>query len=254
TYVAEVESMEDTPHGLEFIAVAPATGQASYEVYGSTVRQVVDAVNGHPQANDMVSALALYETPGNWDVANGVAATSLAGGVNPSPEAASVGQLLRFSTATITTDPPVWYFSVGSGSATEWKPLATQDGEETLSNKTLAAPVISGYTESSLASGTVGAAATLSLDGGTYLTATLTASTACTFTMPPVAIGKSFILLLKQAAATGNGTATFTGVIWNQDGAPVITATAGKMDILTFTSDGVDWFGSCSQGFTPSIP
>jgi hypothetical protein len=89
------------------------------------------------------------------------------------------------------------------------------------------------------------------LTNGTIQTATLTASTACTFTMPTATAGKSFVLLLKQAATTGNGTATFTGVKWNNVGAPTITATAGKMDILTFVADGTNWYGSFSQGYTP---
>jgi hypothetical protein len=33
--------------------------------------------------------------------------------------------------------------------------------------------------------------------------------------------------------------------------APTITATAGKMDILTFVSDGTNWYGSISQNYTP---
>ncbi len=107
------------------------------------------------------------------------------------------------------------------------------------------------YTESVAASGTVTTAATLSLATGTVLTATLTASTACTFTMPTNVAGKSFVLLLKQAAATGNGTATFTGVKWPTAGAPTITATAGKMDILTFVADGTNWYGTYVQGYTP---
>ena len=107
------------------------------------------------------------------------------------------------------------------------------------------------YTETVVAIGTVTTANTLSLAAGTVQTATLTASTACTFTMPTATAGKSFILLLKQAAATGNGTATFTGVKWNSVGAPTVTATAGKMDILTFVADGTNWYGSYSQGYTP---
>ena len=107
------------------------------------------------------------------------------------------------------------------------------------------------YTETVTAIGTVTTTSTLSIAAGTVLTATLTASTACTFTMPTATAGKSFILLLKQAAATGNGTATFTSVKWNSAGAPTITATAGKMDILTFVSDGTNWYGSYSQGYTP---
>jgi hypothetical protein len=69
--------------------------------------------------------------------------------------------------------------------------------------------------------------------------------------MPTATAGKSFILLLKQAASTGNGTATFTGVKYSSVGAPTITATAGKMDILSFVSDGTNWYGSYSQGYTP---
>ncbi|CAB4155900.1 hypothetical protein UFOVP1417_62 [uncultured Caudovirales phage] len=110
---------------------------------------------------------------------------------------------------------------------------------------------VAAYSETVVAIGTVTTANTLSIAAGTVQTATLTASTACTFTMPTATAGKSFILLLKQAATTGNGTATFTSVKWNSSGAPTITATAGKMDILTFVSDGTNWYGSASQGYTP---
>jgi len=112
-------------------------------------------------------------------------------------------------------------------------------------------PTVTGYVEAVVAIGTVTSSSTLSLTNGTVQTATLTASTACTFTMPTATAGKSFVLLLKQAAATGNGTATFTGVKFSSAGAPTITATAGKMDILTFIADGTNWYGSYAQGYTP---
>jgi len=112
-------------------------------------------------------------------------------------------------------------------------------------------PTITNYTESVVAIGTVTSSNALSLTNGTVQTATLTASTACTFTMPTATAGKSFVLLLKQAAATGNGTATFTGVKWPSVGAPIITSTAGKMDILTFVADGTNWYGTYVQGYTP---
>jgi hypothetical protein len=127
---------------------------------------------------------------------------------------------------------------------------------DTLTNKTLTTPTITNptvtnYVESVVAIGTVTTASTIALTSGTVQTATLTASTACTFTMPTATAGKSFILLLKQAASTGNGTATFTGVKWGTAGAPTITATAGKMDVLSFVADGSNWYGSITQGFTP---
>ena len=105
--------------------------------------------------------------------------------------------------------------------------------------------------QSVVAIGTVTTAHTIALTNGTVQTATLTASTACTFTMPTATAGKSFTLLLKQAASTGNGTATFTGVKYSGGTAPTITATAGKMDILTFTADGTNWYGNFSQNYTP---
>lgn len=112
-------------------------------------------------------------------------------------------------------------------------------------------PTVTNYTESVVSIGTVTTSHTLSLTNGTVQTATLTASTACTFTMPTATAGKSFVLLLKQAASTGNGTATFTSVKWGTSGAPTITATAGRMDILSFVADGTNWYGSYTQGYTP---
>jgi hypothetical protein len=120
-----------------------------------------------------------------------------------------------------------------------------------LSNSQVTNPTITNYTESVVAIGTVTTSNTISLTSGTVQTATLTASTACTFTMPTATAGKSFILLLKQAASTGSGTATFTSVKWGTAGAPTITATAGKMDIISFVSDGTNWYGSAVQGYTP---
>jgi hypothetical protein len=129
--------------------------------------------------------------------------------------------------------------------------LATLAGSETFTNKTLTNPTVTNYVESVVAIGTVTTSNTIALTSGTVQTATLTASTACTFTMPTNVAGKSFVLLLKQAATTGNGTATFTSVKWGSAGAPTITATAGKMDILTFIADGTNWYGSAAQGYTP---
>ena len=110
---------------------------------------------------------------------------------------------------------------------------------------------VAAATETAVALGTVTSTATIAITAGTLITATLTASTACTFTMPAASAGKSFTLLLKQAATTGNGTATFTAVKWPAGTAPTITATAGKMDLLTFVSDGTNWYGSAAQNFTP---
>jgi len=112
---------------------------------------------------------------------------------------------------------------------------------------------VAGYTEdpSVMTLTGAGTACTLNIAASTALRATLVASTTCVFTMPSAVDGKSFQLMLKQAAVTGNGHATFTGVEWGDAGVPSITATAGKMDILAFFSDGTKWYGGILQGFTP---
>ena len=123
-------------------------------------------------------------------------------------------------------------------------------GQGSITNPTIT-PTVSGYTETPTAIGTVTTTCTLSIAASTFLTATLTASTTCAFTMPTATAGKSFVLLLKQAASTGNGVATWSTVKWPGGTAPTITATAGRMDILTFVSDGTNWYGTFAQNFTP---
>lgn len=112
-------------------------------------------------------------------------------------------------------------------------------------------PTITGYTEATTDIGTVTTTYQLSITSSTLLIATLTASQACVFAMPlsPLA-GNSFTLLLNQASG-GSGSATFTGVKWSSAGAPTITVTASKRDILCFIYDGTAWYGNYSQGYTP---
>jgi len=139
---------------------------------------------------------------------------------------------------------------VGSGITSAQLSAITGTGAVVLaSSPTIATPAINGYTEGTVAVGTVGATATLAITAGTVITATLTSATPCTFTMPAVEAGKSFALYLKQPAAGTATTAAFTGVKWPGATAPTITAALGRMDILSFTSDGVNWYGSFIQNF-----
>ena len=114
---------------------------------------------------------------------------------------------------------------------------------------TIGNPTINGYVEGNTDIGTVGASATLSIASSTVLTATLTAGTQTTFTMPAVSAGKAFTLYLKQPASGAIGSAVFTGVKWQNGGAPIITELNGRLDILPFVSDGVNWYGSFAQNF-----
>ena len=118
-----------------------------------------------------------------------------------------------------------------------------------LSSPTINNGIFNGYVEGNTNIGTVGASATLSISSSTVLTATFTAGTATTFTMPAAAAGKAFTLYLKQPASGAVGSATFTDVKWQNGGAPVITELNGRLDILPFVSDGVNWYGSFVQNF-----
>jgi hypothetical protein len=123
------------------------------------------------------------------------------------------------------------------------------DASQILTSKTLANPTVTNYVETNYGIGTVTTSYTIDLTNGTIQSCTLTASTACTFTMPANTAGKSFVLIVTQAASTGDGTATFTGVKWSGGNAPTMSAAAGKIDLYTFFADGTNWYGSFSQNY-----
>jgi len=163
--------------------------------------------------------------------------------------ASSVGNvtLANVTISSVATTFPNNYLSNTSvtlgNTALTLGSTVTSVGNATVSNVT-----VTNYIETLQAVGTVGSTSTLSLATGTFLTATLTASTPCTFTMPTATAGKSFILKLTQAA-TGMTTATFTSVKWPGGTAPTITATASAVDILSFVADGTNWYGTFVQAF-----
>lgn len=126
--------------------------------------------------------------------------------------------------------------------------VATAGTANTLVLRDGSGNIVTSITETTTALGTIGAAVTLTL-AGMVQTATLTSATPCTVTMPAVQNGASFVLYLRQPATGTPTTATFTNVRFGTGGAPVITAVLGRMDILTFFSDGTNWYGQYAQGY-----
>jgi hypothetical protein len=123
----------------------------------------------------------------------------------------------------------------------------TPTGTETLTNKTLTNPTVTNYTETAFSANS-STAITLALTNGTVQIITLTGS--AIITMPTAALGKSFILLLRQDA-TGSRTVTWSTVNWAGGTAPTITSTASKQDIYSFFSDGTSWYGvTVGQNYT----
>ena len=117
-----------------------------------------------------------------------------------------------------------------------------------IGNVTLTNTQVNNYTEGVVAIGNSSTTQTISLTSGTVQTVTLTGN--CTFTMPTATAGKSFIIIIVQDA-TGGRTATFTSVKWPGGTAPTITTTASTgRDIISFFSDGTNWYGSAVQNFS----
>lgn len=220
--------------------VQTSLGKADSAVQSVSSTSITDATVTGRSLLTAADAAAVRATANLGNVDNTSDATKNAATANISNKTIALGSntitgtLAQFNTACTDAD------------------FASRDGLETLTQKTIANPQINAYTEGVVNLGTLGGSATLAISAATVITATLTASTATTFTMPTPTAGKSFTVLLKQAAATGNGTATFTGVKWPNGGtAPTVTATAGRMDIFTFFADGTNWYGSAAQNYTP---
>jgi hypothetical protein len=116
----------------------------------------------------------------------------------------------------------------------------------TVGNLTVANVTVTDYTESQVNIGNSSTTQTIALSNGTVQTVTLTAN--CTFTMPTAVAGKSFSVLIKSGA--GGFTGTFSNVKWTSNTAPTITSTASRLDVLTFVSDGTNWYGNYAQNYT----
>ena len=141
----------------------------------------------------------------------------------------------------VTVDTTTYQLHVHDGSTVGGFPtvLATNG---TLTTPTITNPTITNYTETAYTANS-STAITLSLVNGTIQIITLTGN--CTITLPAVAAGKSFTVMLKMGSGGFTVTWASSGVhYWPNNITPTITGTAGKRDIFTFVSDGTYWFGT----------
>lgn len=114
------------------------------------------------------------------------------------------------------------------------------------------ATVANGGGEAYFDAGNSGAAKTLDLANGNVQKLTLTANCTITLTSPATGAMRSLTLLAFQDG-TGSWTITWPGsVSWGTAGAPTLTTTPSKMDIISlFTIDGgTTWYGALgAKGF-----
>ena len=127
----------------------------------------------------------------------------------------------------------------------------TPNGTQTLTNKTLTSPKLSGapYTNGSARSNTVAVAA-LAIDCslGNYFTKTINGASTFTFTNVP-ASGNAYAFTLELTHTSGTVTWP-TSVKWPGDTAP--TLTAAKTHLFTFVTDdgGTRWRGVANVNYT----
>ena len=146
-------------------------------------------------------------------------------------------------TSTAVSGDVVEYIAYG---ATVASSNLSKTGDTMTGNLTVNADlIVTGYKETHTDNGNTGTAQTIDISDSTLQTYTLNGN--CTFTMPTADAGRSFTMFLKTGA--GSLTATFTGVKFPDNVAPTISTTANRMDILTFYSDGTNWYGSAQQEY-----
>lgn len=137
-----------------------------------------------------------------------------------------------------------------AGGALDTSKVVDLASSQALSNKTLAAPTISGVVQGkasftstvpTLVSDADGSTITFDMSAGNTHKVTLGGARALAVTN--VSSGQCFILHLKQDG-TGSRTVTwFSGIIWAGGSAPTLTTTAGKIDSFGFQYDGTNYYG-----------
>jgi len=169
------------------------------------------------------------------------------GAVSTSQLAANIATFL--STPTSANLAAALTDEVGTGSVV-FASGVTGSGDAVLATTpTVQNPTINGYVEG-VTSVTVASNYTISIAASTVIIVQLTSNTPCTFTMPALQAGKSFALYLKQPlTGTPVSTATFTGAVWSGGSAPSLNNTFGRLDIFSFVSDGVKWYGNVSKNY-----
>lgn len=146
---------------------------------------------------------------------------------------------------TTSNEMRVWSGSAWLAAYLPATGYATLTGAETITNKTLTAPIVNGYTEG-VDAPAAGTAFTISL--ATDTVHAIETSGNATITLPAPAAGKSFQLQITYGGAHSITWAVTGGstIGWPAGTAPTPTSTNGKIDVFNFTckADGSKWLAS----------
>ena len=108
---------------------------------------------------------------------------------------------------------------------------------------------LTNYAETINAVGNTGAAATINLANGNFVTATLTGNCTWTFTTGVTSGTVSFTLFLTNDATASRTITWPISVKWPGGTVPTRTTTASRTDVYTFftTNNGTNWYGNIAQ-------
>ena len=215
---------------------------------GDLIEVVALNANAAPTANTALASVGVTSNQTQFNTAETITSSSLAVFLNGVKLVDSIDYDVittsRFDLVSPATSGDIVDYIVYG--ATVASSNLQKTGDTMTGNLTVGADlIVTGYKETHTDNGNTGTTQTIDITSSTIQTYTLNGN--CVFTMPAADAGRSFTVLLKTGA--GSFTGTFTGVKFPGDVAPTITASGNRADVLTFISDGTNWYGNAVQDY-----
>jgi hypothetical protein len=209
---------------------------------GDTDVALNSPANGQVLTYNTSSSKWVNQTPGANSNATAIDSVTVTG-------TPSSGQVL-----TATSSSAADWQAVGAGSPLTMSGVISGTTSASTFTNGASAPVdvSNGGGETYFSAGNSGSAVTLSAANGNVQSLILTGNATISLTSPANNSFRSLLLLLQQDS-TGSRTVTWPGSVnWGGPGAPVLTTTASKTDIINlFTvNGGTTWYGAVGiQGY-----
>jgi hypothetical protein len=255
-YGGAIKSYSDGNGNVCAAAVTQATAAGLIVGRDSTKISFYEATPIFKPSGDIITALGnlgLIASP----TVSATALTGIVPGANGGTGVANTGKTITVSGNTTIGSSTHTVAFVTSANTSVTLPttgtLATLAGSETLTNKTLTAPVLSGVKYSTVNqndSGNSGTSKTIDFAAnGNRQKVAMTGN--CTFTFTPPASDAVLYLKLTQDA-TGSRTVAWPGTVkWSGGVAPTLSTAANAVDIVTLVYDAVagHYYAQCATGF-----